>query len=68
MIGRQPDGTGNNELVEASPNDHLWGMGVSMFDPTIMSRQTMWGKTLQGQSLMKERKYIRVVSAGYTTQ
>ncbi len=29
--------TGYNELVEASPIDSLWGIGISMFDPMILT-------------------------------
>ncbi len=41
--------TGNNVLIGASPNDKLWGIGLFMFDPMIMNKQSFWGKNIQGQ-------------------
>ncbi len=38
--------TGDNELVETSPKDSLWGIGISMFDPIILTKQSQWGKNI----------------------
>ncbi len=47
--------TGDNELLEASPNkDSLWGIGILMFDPMILTKQSQLGNNIQGLSLMKK--------------
>ncbi len=51
--------TGDTILVEASPNDKLWGIGFSMFDSNILSKKPQWGENIQGKSLMNVRKSIR---------
>ncbi len=33
--------TGKNVLIKAAPNDKLWGIGLSMFDPMIMNKQSL---------------------------
>ncbi len=38
--------THDKELIEASPNDHLWGFGISMYDPLIMTKKSKWGKQI----------------------
>ncbi len=58
--------TGENQLLEASPSDNLWGIGVSMFDPMIMNKMAQWGDNIQGKALMEIRKSIRESSR--TTQ
>ncbi len=54
--------TGKNVLIEAAPNDKLWGIGLSMFDPMIMNKQLLWGKNIQGQSLMNIHSQIKETS------
>ncbi len=50
-------------LIEASPNNKLWGIGISIFDPMIMTKQSLWGENVQGKALMQVRKTIREASS-----
>lgn len=36
--------TGNDELVEASPVDKIWGIGLKFDDPAVQNR-TLWKGT-----------------------
>ena len=54
--------TGSKKLIEAAPRDSLWGIGVSMYDPLLMSKKSQWGKNLHGEALMKERTQLRSTS------
>ena len=47
-------GTGNAELVEASPTDALWGIGVTAADAPFVPRST-WGTNWLGHALMRVR-------------
>ncbi len=38
--------TGENQLLEASPSDNLWGIGVLMFDPMIMNKMAHSGEII----------------------
>ncbi len=49
---------GDNKFVEASPKDSLWDIGISTFDPMILTKQSQWGKNIKGLSLMKERRVM----------
>ena len=46
--------TGDRELVEASPEDRLWGIGFSAEDAPQTPRED-WGQNLCGRILMKVR-------------
>lgn len=50
--------TGSRILVEASPYDSIWGIGigVAMVDATNTSN---WGKNLLGQALMEIREELK---------
>ena len=50
--------TGQRELVEASPFDSLWGIGMDASDPRISDR-TLWGSNLQGKTNMRLRQYFQ---------
>ena len=57
--------TGSRELVEAAPNDSVWGVGFSaekaeelrLMDDGV--GMTQWGKNLLGRALMEVRERIR---------
>jgi hypothetical protein len=50
-------GTGNREIVEASPVDNIWGIGFSSDD--AMENINKWGQNLLGKTLMKVREELR---------
>lgn len=47
--------TGTKTLIEASPTDKVWGIGVYMYDDRIMSKKSSWGENMLGRILMKVR-------------
>lgn len=51
--------TGNKILVEASPSDRVWGVGVGIGDRRLYSERTWRGQNLLGQALMEIREIIR---------
>ena len=50
--------TGDKTLVEASPYDKLWGIGLGKDDRDILKKKNIWGKNLQGGTLMRVRKEL----------
>lgn len=50
--------TGDKELVEASPFDKVWGIGVSA-DAASTKNRASWGQNLLGKALMATRERIR---------
>lgn len=50
--------TGEEELVEASPFDRVWGIGMRKGDPRIGDR-SKWGQNLLGKALMEVRETLR---------
>lgn len=51
--------TENKVLVEASPNDKVWGVGLCANDPLILDDKNWTGKNLLGKALMDVRKKIQ---------
>lgn len=51
--------TGDKTIVEASPDDTLWGIGMYMSDPRATQPRKWLGKNLLGKALMKVRKTLR---------
>jgi ribA/ribD-fused uncharacterized protein len=51
--------TGDKILVEASPYDTIWGVGLSEDDPLILDEKNWKGTNLLGVSLMEVRRMIR---------
>jgi ribA/ribD-fused uncharacterized protein len=57
-IGAELLSTGNKTIVEASPNDGIWGIKMSETDPLIEDETKWKGKNLLGIALMNVRKTI----------
>lgn len=52
-------GTGNKEIVEASPYDTIWGIGMGVDNPDILDRTKWRGTNWLGEVLMKVRSTLR---------
>jgi ribA/ribD-fused uncharacterized protein len=50
-------GTGERELVEASPRDRIWGIGFGQ--KKAEEQRARWGLNLLGKALMKVRDRIK---------
>lgn len=53
------DSTGEQVLVEASPEDRIWGVGLAVDDPRIQNPAHWRGLNLLGFALMKVRATLR---------
>ena len=51
--------TEEKELVEASPFDTIWGVGLREDDPLILNESNWKGKNLLGECLMEIRLQLR---------
>ena len=56
-------GTGNAVLVEASPYDRIWGVGLAQDDPLIRDPRNWRGENLLGFVLMEARDSLRTEEA-----
>ena len=56
-------GTQNKILVEASPYDKIWGIGMSVAHPNITNENHWRGENLLGKALMVVRKTINVLNS-----
>ena len=52
-------GTGDKVLVEASPHDQIWGIGMYAKDPNVTNPVKWRGQNLLGFSLMHVRDIIK---------
>ncbi|WP_117213731.1 NADAR family protein [Allorhizocola rhizosphaerae] len=57
-------GTGDRILVEASPMDRIWGIGLAAADPRAADPAQWRGLNLLGFALMDARAALRVARAG----
>jgi ribA/ribD-fused uncharacterized protein len=55
--------TGDTTIVEASPMDRVWGIGLAEDDPQAWDRSTWRGKNWLGEVLTRVRDDIRKVEA-----
>jgi ribA/ribD-fused uncharacterized protein len=53
------DSTDNRVLVEASPYDKIYGVGLGENDPKILKQSNWLGENLLGYTLMKVRKDLK---------
>ena len=51
--------TGDKTLVEASPHDKIWGIGMSENNPNCLDETKWQGMNLLGKALMQVRKQIK---------
>jgi ribA/ribD-fused uncharacterized protein len=51
--------TGDRELVEASPYDTIWGIGMHETDPNILDKSKWKGTNWLGEAIMKVRETIK---------
>lgn len=50
--------TGNKIIVEGSPKDKIWGVGLHYNDELILDEKNWKGKNLLGKALMKARDLL----------
>lgn len=68
-FGQNPDmraallATGDRLLVEASPLDRIWGVGLRADDPRIHDPAQWQGRNLLGEALMRVRAELRDADA-----
>jgi ribA/ribD-fused uncharacterized protein len=51
--------TGGLEIVEASPEDKIWGIGLHETDPRAWDKSTWEGTNWLGEAIMKVREQLR---------
>ena len=51
--------TGTSTLVEASPTDRIWGIGLAATDPRATNRSLWRGKNWLGEALMRVRAELQ---------
>jgi ribA/ribD-fused uncharacterized protein len=65
--------TGSLEIVEASPEDKIWGIGLAEDNPLAWDRKTWQGTNWLGLAIMEVRKtllneFMSSLSTEYTTR
>lgn len=59
LIVIEIDCVGNKILVEASPYDKIWGIGLAVTDPRAADQDKWQGQNLLGKALMRVRDTLR---------
>jgi ribA/ribD-fused uncharacterized protein len=54
--------TGDAVLVEAAPNDRIWGIGLKGSDERVIDQSQWQGRNVLGYALMRAREYLRRAS------
>jgi ribA/ribD-fused uncharacterized protein len=52
--------TGDREIVEASPKDRIWGIGLHYDDERIHDKSQWQGKNWLGEAIMRVREQLKV--------
>jgi ribA/ribD-fused uncharacterized protein len=55
--------SGNKIIVEASPTDCIWGVGLKATDPKILDEKNWRGTNWLGEEIMKVREVLKVRDA-----
>jgi hypothetical protein len=50
---------GNEEIVEASPYDKIWGIGMGENDPDVLDKSKWKGTNLLGEAIMQAREVLK---------
>ena len=58
MLKESLSSTGDKTIVEASPYDTIWGIGLSCDDDKILDESNWQGENLLGKAIMKVRKIL----------
>jgi len=54
--------TGDREIVEASPEDKIWGIGMHETNPDILDKDKWQGTNWLGEAIMRVRKELTVTN------